>query len=131
MSTGFEQIKDASQLQEYLSKHLSQTGNSTSRHKNVSPVANDYIGRGTQRGSVVKRSPGLASSQNNIAAGNLLSDRYEKSKKKLAQQQEQPGEVEVNEPEENADEMRSIHTELDYTRKDASRHIIANNVSAK
>jgi hypothetical protein len=46
MSTSFESIKDADQLQQYLQKHAA--GNKqvaqNVRNKNASPSANDYMG---------------------------------------------------------------------------------------
>ena len=40
----FEQIKDASQLQQYLQKHVI-SGGMTIKNKDASPLANDYMSR--------------------------------------------------------------------------------------
>ena len=108
----FENIKDATQLQEYLSKHAAASGAQGNTAQNpvkrmdVSPVANDYMG--------IKQKK-----QN--ARDHLESDRYEISAKKNLQDL---ADAKVDRACVNEDEKRSIHTELDYSKKDATRHIV-------
>ena len=72
----------------------------------VSPVANDYMG--------IKQKK-----QN--ARGHPESDRYENTGQKNRQDlvDDNAAKARMNE-----DEKRSIHTEMDYSKKDATRHIV-------
>jgi len=84
------------------------------RNKNASPVANDYLGMKQLRS--VNRSGTAAS-----ATPSMMGDRYEK------RQGHQPanGLEDLNDSKEiNPDETRSLVAELDYSKKDATRHIV-------
>ena len=101
MSTSFEKIKDANQLQDYLKQHAASGGTATGplRTRDVSPAANEYMGMKQLKGS---------------KAPAALQGRYEK--KAAADGLE--------------DEVRSVHAEIDYTKKDASRHIVTNQLTS-
>jgi hypothetical protein len=75
MTTSFEQIKDASQLQEYLLKHAAsgQAGSINVKSKDASPVANDYMGMKRLRATNPRRAAVASSSP-----PKNLTDRYEK-----------------------------------------------------
>ena len=59
-------------------------------------------------------------------AGGTASDRYEKgiAKRTAAGSVLEEAKDKANAQNDIEDEHRSIHTELDYTKKDASRHIV-------
>ena len=67
MSSGFEQIKDAGQLQDYLSKHVAAGGQvgKITKARDASPSANDYTTLKEFKAS--KRQGGASPS--NFAAG--------------------------------------------------------------
>lgn len=84
MSTSFEQIKDTSQLQEYLLKHAATGSTASQAAKNktgvrpieASPAANDYVGRGQLRGGATN----VAFKRSNAASPtNAISDRYDRA----------------------------------------------------
>ena len=111
MSTSFEKIKDTDQLQDYLQKHAA-SGNviagGAARARDASPVANDYVGMKKQKNVKV----------GNQATG-AASDRYEKQ---TAKEEAKKQGLE--------DEVRSLHAEIDYSKKDATRHIVQANLSS-
>ena len=67
----FEQIKDTSQLQEYLQKHLT-SGSMTIKNRDASPLANEYMSRQQKQKLQQKASNGGQS------VGGTALDRYEK-----------------------------------------------------
>ena len=114
MATSFDQIKDTAQLQDFLQKHAASSGaqnagplNSIVK-KDTTSAANNYKGMNSQKKGVVQAQ---------------ATDRYEKQstqqKRLNTDIQEARAAAAVDE-----DECRSIRTELDYTKKDASRHIV-------
>ena len=124
MSKAFEQIKDAGQLQEYLSKHADsgkdRNANAVIKSNNVT-ASNDYMGIKKLRASNAVRT-GSPSPGASPAAMQTLSDRYEK------RMSVRKGDATSRQPDEEAHELdgeqRSLHAEIDYSRKDATRHIV-------
>ena len=114
MATSFDQIKDTAQLQDFLQKHAASSGaqnagplNSIVK-KDTTSAANNYKGMKSQKKGAVQAQ---------------ATDRYEKqsSQQKRLNTDIQEARVAAAVDE---DECRSIRTELDYTKKDASRHIV-------
>lgn len=62
---------------------------------------------------------------------NITSDRYEKRNTRKFSQIQDPEDKKENEKAGKDDETRSLHAELDYTRKDATRHIVTNTTGTR
>lgn len=120
MSMSFNQIKDTTQLQEYLQKHaatgnrIKQAGSSQTpqgspglvKPRASSPASNDY--------TTLKQLKATTGQANKAVTGvskeSLSTARSKASNRRYSQQQ---------------DEQRSIAAEQDYKKKDAVRHIVA------
>ena len=100
----FEQIKDANQLQQYLQKHAASGGMAIKATKDNNATANDYMGRQQLK-------------QQNAA------DRYEKGAKP-SRRTATGSVVEDATGGDLDDEQRSVHAEIDYKTKTATRHIV-------
>ena len=117
----FQLIKDTDQLSEYLQKHV---GASEARHgssvktKDASPAANDYRGMKQMKAGLNIRKTTVASVGDSQVP---LSGRYEKRQRS---KQRDLDDIRAHTEADDDDECRSLAAEIDYSRKDATRHIV-------
>ena len=112
----FEEIKDANQLQEFLAFHKVKAGNKKTAAMPGVVAANQNEYQGMKQKPVKPINP-----------KKLLSDRYGKeSTRRMAEPvNDYSAEPRAGEPHDDEhDDTRSLAAELDYTKKDASRHIV-------